>query len=79
VAQYKVTKRTVEPAKKPRRTLGQVLAAQWLGIAGLGSIGLALGYIWYAKTYPPHIIYFAPVEVLIAAGIAMLGVWSFTT
>ena len=34
-------------------------------------IAAALAYVWYAKTYPPHVIYFGPIEILVAVGFAL--------
>src|SRR5947208_965383 len=33
------------------------LIKQWPAFAGLACIAADLGYVWYAKTYPPHLIY----------------------
>ncbi len=78
MAKYIVRPKPPEP-KRPRRSIGSILAKQALGLIGFGCIGLALAYVWYAKTYPPHRIFFAPVEVLIAVGIVLIGVWALTT
>ena len=58
-------------------SIGEKLLAQWPGFVGAICIALALGYVWYCKKYPPHILYFRPVVVLIACGIASLGYWAF--
>ena len=78
MAKYTVRKRE-EPPPKRRRSLGAILMSQAPGIVGLGSIAAALGYVWFAKTFPPHILYFAPVEVLVAVGFVSLGIWAFSS
>jgi hypothetical protein len=60
-------------------TLLEKVLAQWPGVAGLILIAAALGYVWYAKTYPPHILYFRPVIVTIALGIVLIGYWTFAS
>lgn len=57
-------------------TIEKVLA-QWPGFVGSLLVVIALGYVWYVKTYPPHILYTRPVIVMIAIGIAFLGYWAF--
>ena len=67
------------PKAPPKKSFAEKVVAQWPGVFGLGSIAAALGYVWYAKTFPPHVIYFAPVEVLVAVGVVLIGYWSFAS
>ena len=52
------------------------LMAQWPGFAGLLLLAVAGAYYWYAKTYPPHIIYPKLLIGLIVGAIVLLGYWS---
>ena len=60
--------------RKPSGT--EKLMAQWPGLAGLALLVIAGGYYWYAKTYPPHIIYPRLLIGLIVGAIVLLGYWS---
>jgi hypothetical protein len=55
------------------------LIAQWPAFAGFACIAAGLGYVWYAKTYPPHLIYPKVVILLMSAGIVLLGFWAFSS
>jgi hypothetical protein len=55
------------------------LIAQWPAFAGLVLIALGLGYVWYAKTYPPHILYTKPVIYLCGGGVVMIMYWAFSS
>jgi hypothetical protein len=60
-------------------TTAEKIIAQWPGFAGLLCLAAAGGYIWYAKTYPPHIVYTRPLLMLFAGGMAFLGYWSLAS
>ena len=64
---------------RPPPTAGEKLAAQVPGVIGIGCIAAALAYVWYAKTYPPHVIYFGPIEILVAVGFVSIGWWTFAS
>ena len=55
------------------------LIAQWPGFAGLACIAAGLGYYWYAKTYPPHIIYPKVLMYILAAGVVLILYWAFAS
>jgi hypothetical protein len=66
-----------EPPQKPKRSLMEVLFAQWPLFGGFALIGMGLGYVWYCKTYPPHILYTKPVIYLCTGGVVMIMYWAF--
>ncbi|HTL30148.1 MAG TPA: hypothetical protein VL282_13040 [Tepidisphaeraceae bacterium] len=53
------------------------LMAQWPGFLGLALLLVGGVYYWYAKTYPPHILYVKPFIGLIVGAIISLGYWAF--
>jgi len=55
------------------------LIAQWPAFLALLLFALAGTYYWYAKTYPPHILYIRPFIALIVGGIVSLGYWALAT
>ena len=59
-----------------KRSLGDVLAAQWPGVLGLALIGLGLFWVWYVHENG-GLISFKLVALLFGGGIALIGSWSF--
>ncbi|HYO07821.1 MAG TPA: hypothetical protein VER17_02510 [Tepidisphaeraceae bacterium] len=55
------------------------LVAQWPAFAGLLCIAAGLGYVWYAKTYPPHILYTRPVIVMVGGGVVLILYWALAS
>jgi hypothetical protein len=53
------------------------LISTWPLFAGLGLIAAGLGYVWYCKTYPPHILYTRPVILLCGGGVVLILYWAF--
>jgi hypothetical protein len=54
------------------------LIAQWPAFAGLACIAAGLGYVWYCKTYPPHILYTRPTIAMIGGGVVLILYWAFS-
>ena len=55
------------------------LFSMWPFFAGLALIALGLGYVWYCKTYPPHILYTRPVIYLCGGGVVLIMYWAFSS
>lgn len=53
--------------------------AQWPAFLSLVFFAAAGLYFWYAKTYPPHVLYVKPFLLLLAGGIVSLGYWSLAS
>ena len=54
------------------------LIRTWPLVLGLALIAAGLGYVWYCKTYPPHILYTRPVILLCAGGVVLIMYWAFS-
>ena len=55
------------------------LISTWPFFAGLALIAIGLGYVWYCKTYPPHILYTRPVILLCSGGVVLILYWAFSS
>jgi hypothetical protein len=54
------------------------LLSTWPLFAGLALVAAGLGYVWYCKNYPPHILFTRPVIVLCGGGVLLIMYWAFS-
>ena len=72
-------RRPPQEPEKPKKTFAEKLMKQWPAFAGLACIAAGLGYVWYARTHPPYILYTRPVIWLCTAGVVMIMFWAFSS
>jgi len=65
------------PEHKP--TGMERLMAQWPAFAGFACVAAGLGYIWYVKHTPPHILYLRPAAAIIGVGVVLIMFWAFSS
>jgi hypothetical protein len=61
---------------KRKRSFGEVLIAQWPGVAGLLFIVSGLMVIYDTKLHPSHRFDIRVVAILMAIGVAFIGYWA---